>query len=101
METRELLPGEAGGVALHEIYGLSENMRDIARRFADAGYAALAVDLMGQGTARCLALVFAAQLTAGRRGTGGLRWALTLLGKQSGVDATRLGAVGFCMVTAS
>ena len=34
-----------GVVVIHEILGLNDNMRDIARRFADQGYVALAVDL--------------------------------------------------------
>lgn len=73
-------------------------MREIARRFAGEGYAALAVDLLlGHGTAGCMARVLSAQLTAGRRGTAQLRRALTVLGEQPGVDASRLGAVGFCV----
>lgn len=85
-------------LVVHELFGLNDNMRDIARRFAREGYAALAVDLlMGHGAARCVARLFSAQLTGGRRGTGALRRALTVLGEQPGVDASRLGAVGFCM----
>ena len=47
-------PGGAGlfpgVVVIHEAYGLNDNIRDIARRFADEGYAALAVDLFaGRG----------------------------------------------------
>src|SRR5260370_7499750 len=34
-----------GIVVIHEIYGLNDNMKDIARRFADQGYVALAVHL--------------------------------------------------------
>ncbi len=34
-----------GVVVIHEISGLNENIRDIARRFAGVGYVALAVDL--------------------------------------------------------
>ena len=87
-----------GMVVVHEIFGLNDNMREIARRFAAAGYAALAVDLVsGRGKARCMAQTFRAQLTAGRGGTEQLRRALTVLGEQPGVDADRLGAVGFCM----
>lgn len=113
--TRELPPGGPGAVTgflampdtdepcpglvvVHEIFGLNDNMRDIARRFASAGYAALAVDLRSRrGMALCMARAFSAQLSAGRRGTGELRRALTVLGDQPGVDASRLGAVGFCL----
>src|SRR5438552_17778556 len=34
-----------GVVVIHEAYGLNDNMRDIARRFANEGYAALSADL--------------------------------------------------------
>ena len=34
-----------GIVLIHEIFGLNENMKDIAHRFAAQGYVALAVDL--------------------------------------------------------
>ena len=34
-----------GVVVLHEVFGLTETIKNIAQRFADAGYAALAVDL--------------------------------------------------------
>ena len=39
-------PGTFPGlVVIHEIFGLNDNIREIARQFADQGYAALAVDL--------------------------------------------------------
>lgn len=34
-----------GVVVIHEAYGLNENIRQVADRFADTGYASLAVDL--------------------------------------------------------
>lgn len=34
---------------IHEIFGLNRNMRVAARRLAQAGYAALAVDLFSAG----------------------------------------------------
>jgi carboxymethylenebutenolidase len=34
---------------IHEFFGLNENIRDITRRFAQNGYAALAVDVFGRG----------------------------------------------------
>jgi len=39
-----------GIVVIHEIFGLNDNIRDIARRFADEGYVALAVDLFTGGS---------------------------------------------------
>jgi carboxymethylenebutenolidase len=42
-----------GVVVLHESFGLNDDMRRIARRFADAGYAALAPDLYSHGRGLC------------------------------------------------
>jgi carboxymethylenebutenolidase len=42
-------------VVIHEISGLNDNIKDIARRFAEQGYAALAVDLFhGRNRAVCM-----------------------------------------------
>jgi carboxymethylenebutenolidase len=39
-------PGKLPGLlVIHEAFGLNDNIREIARRFAEQGYAALAVDL--------------------------------------------------------
>lgn len=44
-----------GVVVIHEAYGLNDNIRDIAGRFATEGYAALAVDLFaGRSRAICM-----------------------------------------------
>ena len=37
-----------GLVVIHEAFGLNDNIRGIARQFAEQGYAALAVDLSGE-----------------------------------------------------
>ena len=45
-----------GVVVIHEAFGLNDHMRDVARRFAAEGYAALAVDLFsGRNRAICMA----------------------------------------------
>src|SRR5215471_12958746 len=53
-----LPPGDGpfpGVVVIHEIFGLNENIKSIARRFAGEGYAALAVDLFaGRNRAVCM-----------------------------------------------
>ena len=36
-------------IVVHEIMGLNDDIRDIAARFADNGYVALAPDLVGYG----------------------------------------------------
>ncbi len=89
-----------GVVVIHEIFGLNENIRDITRRFADAGYAALAVDLFaGRNRAICMARFMGSTLanSLDHLGIRDLKAALGFLAGQSGVDGDRIGAIGFCM----
>jgi carboxymethylenebutenolidase len=87
-------------VVIHEVYGLNENIKDIARRFAAEGYVALAVDLFsGRNTAVCMARFFAGMLfsSLNHLGIQDLKSALSFLTEQPGVDSARVGAVGYCM----
>lgn len=89
-----------GVVVIHEAFGLNEHIKDVTRRIAGAGYAALAVDLFaGRNRAVCMARYMAGALrgSVNRYGIDDLKSALTLLAEMSDVDAQRLGAVGFCM----
>lgn len=89
-----------GIVVIHEIFGLNENMKDITRRFAAQGYVALAVDLFaGRNRAICMFRVMSGLLLRPLHNSGidDLKVALTFLSEQPGVDASRLGAVGYCM----
>jgi carboxymethylenebutenolidase len=89
-----------GVVVIHEIFGLNDNIKDIARRFANEGYAALAVDLFaGRHRAVCMARFMAANLFGPLEhgGVKDLKAALTFLTGQPGVDAARIGAIGFCL----
>jgi carboxymethylenebutenolidase len=89
-----------GVVVIHEIFGLNENIRDIARRFADAGYAALGVDLFaGRNRAVCMFRFIGEQLfkPLDNNSIRELKTALTFLAEQPGVDNARLGTIGFCM----
>jgi carboxymethylenebutenolidase len=89
-----------GIVVIHEAYGLNENMKDIARRFADQGYVALAVDLFaGRNRAICMFQLIGGLLlrSLNNRGVHDLKAALTFLSAQPEVDDARLGAVGYCM----
>ena len=54
-------PGPFPGVlVIHEAFGLNDNIRDITRRFAGQGYAALAVDLFsGRNMVLCMFRLFA------------------------------------------
>ncbi|HEY7346918.1 MAG TPA: dienelactone hydrolase family protein [Ktedonobacterales bacterium] len=89
-----------GIVMIHEIFGLNENIKDIARRFAREGYAALAVDLFaGRNRALCMSRVMYAMLVTPLKHSGlnELSAALDHLGEQPEVDSERVGAIGFCM----
>jgi carboxymethylenebutenolidase len=89
-----------GLVVIHELFGLNEDIRGIADRFAADGYAALAVDLFaGRNRAVCMARFMSALFvnTLDHAAIHDLKAALTYLGTLPQVDANRLGAVGFCM----
>ena len=89
-----------GVVVIHEAYGLNENIKDIAGRFANEGYAALAVDLFtGRNRAVCMTRYMAGMLagSVNRYGISELKAALTHLAAMPEVDPERIGAIGFCM----
>jgi carboxymethylenebutenolidase len=89
-----------GVVIIHEIYGLNDNIRDIARRFAREGYIALAVDLFaGRNRAVCMFRFMGQMMLSPLNNSSQreLQAALSYLAELPGVDANRLGAIGFCM----
>lgn len=89
-----------GVLVLHEAFGLNENIRRITNRFAQNGYAALAVDLMSDGSrAICMFRAFYGLLAAPlNNGTvRSVRAAFEYLRGVEGVDPNRVGAIGFCM----
>ncbi len=89
-----------GVVVIHELFGLNENIKDIARRFAGAGYVALAVDLFaGRNRAICMFRFIGEQLfkPLDNNSIRELKTALTFLADQPEVDSARLGAIGFCL----
>ncbi len=89
-----------GVVVIHEIFGLNDNIRDIARRFAREGYAALAIDLFaGHNRTLCMVRIMSSLLFSPLKNSGlnELKAALAYLGEQPEVDSERLGAIGFCM----
>ena len=98
------LPDTAGPhpavVVIHEAFGLNDNIKQISNQFADAGYAALAVDLFtDRNRAICMARYMAGMLmgSVNRYGIDDLKSALTFLAKLPEVDVQRMGAIGFCM----
>ena len=89
-----------GVVVIHEASGLNDNIREICRRFAAEGYAALGVDLFeGRNRAACVARMFMGGLAGNLDyyGVPALKSALGQLAEDPRVDAVRVGAVGFCL----
>ena len=94
----KLIPGV---VIIHEWWGLNDHIKDIARRFAKAGYAALAPDLYArQGSKVAADANEASKLMSGLSSQSALRdlnAAVTCLKAQPSIDGLRLATVGFCM----
>lgn len=89
-----------GMVVVHEASGLNDNIRDICRRFASEGYAALGVDLFeGRNRLVCMARMFVGGLAGNLDyyGVPALKAALGQLADRPEVDADHLGAIGFCL----
>lgn len=87
-------------VVIHEAFGLSDNIRDITRRFANEGYAALAVDLFaGRNQVVCMFRFFGNMFlnSLNHSGIRDLKAALSWLEDHPRVDSNKLGAIGFCL----
>lgn len=90
-------PPWPGVVIVHDVVGLSSDVRNTTDRFATAGYLALSPDLYSRGGfVRCVKSVFK-ELTAGKgRAFEDLDAARSLLASRE--DCTgKVGVVGFCM----
>jgi carboxymethylenebutenolidase len=94
--------GAAGPAVLicHENRGLTLHIQDVARRFAKAGYAALAVDLLSRegGTARVDSDAVSGALTSAgaARHVGDFAAAFDYLQTQDFVDSGRIAMNGYC-----
>ena len=89
-----------GVVVIHEIFGLNDNIRGIASRFAEEGYAALAVDLFSnRSRALCMVQLIQGMLfrPLNNNMLSDLQSTFAFLQKQPGLDANRIGVVGFCI----
>lgn len=87
-----------GLIVIHEWWGLNDWIKEQAQSFADQGYVALAVDLYRGKVATDAEI--AHELMRGLpqdRGVRDLTAAAAWLAKQPGVDASRIGAIGWCM----
>jgi carboxymethylenebutenolidase len=89
---------QPGVVVLHESFGLNDDIRRIAGRFAQAGYAALAPDLYSHGTrVVCLSRVMVDMLSGGvAREIGDIHATREALAARPEVDAQRIAVAGFC-----
>ncbi len=87
-----------GLVLIYEVLGLTEEMKRVAREFAEAGYAVLIPDLFHRGP-RFLCVAGAIRSIIRQRGQpiDDLEAARRFLSSRPEVDATRLGVVGFCL----
>jgi carboxymethylenebutenolidase len=87
-----------GVLVLHESFGLNDDIRRIAARFADAGYAALAPDLYSHGTRIvCLSRVMLEMLRgAVAHELEDIRAARAALAARAEVDEGRIAVAGFC-----
>jgi carboxymethylenebutenolidase len=96
-------PGEGpfpGVVVIHEAFGLNDNIRDIARRFAAEGYVALAVDLFaGRNQVICMFRFFGGMFlnSLDNAAIRDLKASLTYLENHPRVNKGHYGAIGFCM----
>lgn len=86
---------------IHEWWGLTDHMKDLARRFAKEGYAALVPDLYArQGSVVTTDANEAAKLMSqlsSQQSLRDLNAAAAYLKRQPWIAPDRLGVVGFCM----
>jgi carboxymethylenebutenolidase len=87
-----------GVVVLHESFGLNDDIRRLAARFAQAGYTALAPDLYSHGKRLvCLSRVIVDMVSGGvAREVGDIHAAREALSARPDVDSERIAVAGFC-----
>ena len=90
-----------GILVAHEWWGLNDHARNVARKLAELGYVALALDMYGDGKhtdhpadAKAWMMEIMQNPEAGK---ARFEAAKTALAADSHVDPTRLAAVGYCM----
>ena len=86
-----------GVVVLHEIFGLTDDIRRQADRFAERGYLALAPDLYAWGAKpRCLVATLRSLATGAGRALADIQGARRFLAERDDCTGS-VGVVGFCL----
>jgi len=88
-----------GLLMIYEIFGMSDEMRRVARDLAAEGYAVLIPDLFARGRVRalCVAATMRTMVNGSGAAMDDLEAARRWLADRPEVDGTRLGTIGFCM----
>lgn len=86
-------------VMVYEAFGMTSEMRRIARELAAQGYTVLVPDLFARGKVRalCVAATMATMLRGRGAALGDLESARRWLAAQPTVEPRRIGTIGFCM----
>ena len=93
----ESTPPFPGVIVIHDIYGFSADLQRHCRRFADAGYAALAPDLYQGRNPGCVVKTLTSMATGEGFAYEVIDAARNVLAARDDVDADRIGVAGFCM----
>ncbi|EYE99976.1 putative hydrolase [Chondromyces apiculatus DSM 436] len=87
-----------GVLLIHDIFGLGEEMKRVARELAEDGYAVLIPSLYDRGNkVICVARTIQAMAKGEGQAVEDLEAARRWLAEREEVDADRLGVIGFCM----
>ncbi|BBG03018.1 MULTISPECIES: dienelactone hydrolase family protein [Pseudonocardia] len=86
-------------VMIYELFGMTPEMRRIARDLAREGYTVLIPDLFARGRVKplCVASTMTTMATGRGAALGDCESARRWLAEQPTVDADRIGVIGFCM----
>ena len=86
-----------GVVVIHEVFGLTDDIKRQADRFAEHGYLALAPDLFAWGSsARCLVATMRTLFSGRGRALDDIQGARTFLADRDDCTGS-VGVIGFCM----
>jgi carboxymethylenebutenolidase len=86
-------------VMIYEAFGMTAEMKRVARDLADDGYATVIPDLFARGPLRplCVARVMRTALAGRGQALDDLEAARRWLVDRPEIDADRIGAIGFCL----